>query len=277
MPIAPGRSGDRYGLWLNCLNFSSPDCTLEWDEWNLARAFVTPADTVIEFGARYGLTSCALADAMNNSGRLVSVEPDSRAFGALLRNRQANRCNFHAMLGTVHDEPLALGHLSRFHYDQKTRLAHGRSDALPTLSFREVEAKIGSKFTCALIDCEARCYPSNHQLCVRVVPDVADKPLRVPSVQGCIRLVWATGLIHQLRLVMLEEDILGREYSKVWHPRLRVAGFVRVWNAIDHRNPRTGNHSAWVKSSILGSLKYVSCSEYRTKRKLPRRALRCAD
>jgi len=248
LPIAPGRSGDRYGLWLNCLNFSSPDCTLEWDEWNLARAFVTPADTVIEFGARYGLTSCALADAMNNSGRLVSVEPDSRAFGALLRNRQANRCNFHAMLGTVHDEPLALGHLSRFHYDQKTRLAHGRSDALPTLSFREVEAKIGSKFTCALIDCE-----------------------------GCIRLVWATGLIHQLRLVMLEEDILGREYSKVWHPRLRVAGFVRVWNAIDHRNPRTGNHSAWVKSSILGSLKYVSCSEYRTKRKLPRRALRCAD
>ena len=75
---------------LPCRSFRGPHtmrCGLEFDEWIMARALVRPTDTVVEFGARYGTTSCALAAATNNSGRLLAVEPDPEALPYLLANR----------------------------------------------------------------------------------------------------------------------------------------------------------------------------------------------
>ena len=52
-------------------------CGIEWDEWVLVEALVSPSHTVLELGARFGTTSCALARATGNSGRVVAVEPDA--------------------------------------------------------------------------------------------------------------------------------------------------------------------------------------------------------
>ena len=51
-------------------------CGMEWDEWQLVNGLVTPQDTVLELGARFGTTSCVLARRTGNSGAVVSVEPD---------------------------------------------------------------------------------------------------------------------------------------------------------------------------------------------------------
>jgi FkbM family methyltransferase len=160
---APGRvalpgAGDHYGIGLGCKSFETPNCNIEWDEWNIARGMVTKDDTVIEFGARYGTTSCALAEATGNSGRVVSVEPDSRAHEMMLRNRQKNNCNFHAVFGTVSDKPIVLGRLSPFHYNQMTRAAKPADvksgAAVAHLPYQQVELRVGSKFTAVLLDCE---------------------------------------------------------------------------------------------------------------------------
>ena len=238
-PTAPGRNGLLHGPGLNCSSFETPWCNLEFNEWSMARAQILPNDTVIEFGARYGTTSCAIADALGNSGRLVSVEPDARVYSALLRNRNRNHCNFHALLGVVSSEPLELrrlrihGHdqLSTNGYDQTTRPARSASATLPGFKFQELEAKIGSRFTAALVDCE-----------------------------GCLRSVWDTGLIHQLRLLILEEDGNPRLYPRLWHPRFQQIGFVRVWNAYDRRS---GNHSAWVRANSTSLRVSPSCLQYR--------------
>ena len=50
-------------------------CGIEGDMWTMVHALLSPANTVLELGARYGTTSCAIAVATNNSGRVVSVEP----------------------------------------------------------------------------------------------------------------------------------------------------------------------------------------------------------
>ena len=42
----------------------------------LVREVIDPTDTVMEFGGRYGTTTCAVAAKQNNSGSLIAVEPD---------------------------------------------------------------------------------------------------------------------------------------------------------------------------------------------------------
>lgn len=84
----------------------------------MVNALITPAHSVIEFGARYGTTSCMLAAATLNSGRVAVVEPDLSAHRDLLHNRGTHRCNFHAVLGTVSP--------SRMHHVGFGKRAHER-------------------------------------------------------------------------------------------------------------------------------------------------------
>ena len=76
-------------------------CAMEWDMWLIVRALVRPRHSVIEFGARYGTTSCMIAAAKQNSGRVVAVEPDPSAHAPLLHNRDSHKCNFHVVRGTT--------------------------------------------------------------------------------------------------------------------------------------------------------------------------------
>ena len=250
-PIAPGRDANVYAPGKSCASFTTPNCKIEFDEQTLARAQIRPNDTVIEFGARYGTTSCAIAEAQQNSGRLVVVEPDARAHEALMRNRVHNRCSFHAVFGTVGRLPVHLATLSPFHFNQATKVSRTGMASLPNFPFRSIEAEIGSQFNVALVDCE-----------------------------GCFRnSVWDSGLINQLRLVILEEDG-GRRSAREWHKMLHGAGFVRVWNAYDHADRGWGNHSAWVRASSPSAARATgspSCTHYRKLRKIHPRHLPCVD
>jgi len=57
-------------------------CGIELDEWIMVDALVTPKHSVIEFGARFGTTSCRLARATRNSGArqrgATLPDPDAR-------------------------------------------------------------------------------------------------------------------------------------------------------------------------------------------------------
>ena len=83
-------------------------CGMEWDEWIMVDALVRPRHTVIEFGGRFGTTSCRLARATANSGAVAVVEPDSSVHKTLLHNRDAHRCSFHVVGGTVSDTVLSV-------------------------------------------------------------------------------------------------------------------------------------------------------------------------
>ena len=60
----------------------------------------------MQLGARYGTTSCAIAHQLNNSGRLISVEPDHRVWNILDQNSIDHRCSFWLLRGTISDKPL---------------------------------------------------------------------------------------------------------------------------------------------------------------------------
>ena len=208
LPRAPPDSEGAFVPSQPCPTFRDATlCGIEADPWRLVRALVTPEDTVIEYGARYGTTSCALAAATNNSGRVVSVEPDPAVADALLSNLASHRCNAHAVLGSVGDEPLVLRTDKPTNgYDLGSRSARaGEQTRVAHFTLRAIERRIGRRFDAAIIDCE-----------------------------GCVDdVLGQRGLLAQLRLVIIEEDAPERTNYSAWHARLDRAGFEMVWRSRD--------------------------------------------
>ena len=242
-----------------CKTFSGAFfCGMEWDEWQLVNALVRPENTVLELGARFGTTSCVLAQKTQNSGGVVSVEPDKSVHNLLLRNRDRHNCSFHVLRGVVGDSPIALS--KEFgHYATQTRLARpnerNSKHVLPSITVARLEEQIGRKFDTLLIDCE-----------------------------GCIEQFFVGSnrkLLNQLKLILMEEDTPHTVDYAAWHGKFRKHGFERIWkirDTFDNKAPWSRNisHSAWRRGGLSGS-DLPTCEQYRQKAKLTPRWLECLD
>jgi FkbM family methyltransferase len=259
------------GTPLSCAGWAgSPcncQCAIEHDEWMPVDALVRPDDVVIEWGARHGTTSCRLARATNNTGNVISVEPDARVYANILQNRQAHHCNFHLVRGTVSDVPLKMAPLLSPNgaFGQRTDTTHRPHQSVPNHDFRDLQHMLGRKITVALIDCE-----------------------------GCIQhCLFLPDLMAQLELIIIEEDMYTRNQTRAqdarvdydaWYLRLHKAGFTQVWRSHDTASFRRlghawGNpllHSAWVKRSKRRGVPADACKHHSHATKLPRELLNCA-
>lgn len=250
-------------------------CAIEFDEWLTVDALVKTDDVVIEWGARYGTTSCRLAQATNNSGNVFSVEPDVRAYNNLIKNRQHHHCNFHIIQGVVSDGPLAMGTSLGLNagYSQRTvSSASEHSLMRPNHKLSDLETIANRKVNVALIDCE-----------------------------GCIKhCLSIPGILEQLDLILLEEDMSVQEmanttkrdknelvnYDKDWYSRFQNAGFRQIWRShgtAGYRHsgpsgawPNPQLHSAWAKSSRLVHGHVNACRHHARTTGLPKHLLNCA-
>lgn len=248
-------------------------CGIERDEWMMVDALVRPSDVVAEFGARFGTTSCRLARATNNSGRVVSFEPDTSVVPSLLRNRAANNCRFNVFNGVLSSaDNFMRGGGSYGSRTGDVEFAGAAADkklfAIPRLSLTQLETRIGAKLTVALFDCE-----------------------------GCMPHVLSDELLARLRLILIEEDAYKRQKPSapgapalvdyaVWHRKLRRAGFSRVWYAHDSFSSSAAwaknlYHSAWARGpeieEELGKLSEPLCSAYKQRTGLSNGELRCVE
>jgi hypothetical protein len=66
---------------------------------------IEPDDCVLELGARYGGTSCAINKILKDKNKQVSVEPDAKVWEALEINKKNNDCHFHILKGTISKKP----------------------------------------------------------------------------------------------------------------------------------------------------------------------------
>lgn len=253
---APPESEGGLGLrWRGrCLSFAeASQCAIEYDEWMLVDALVRSDDVVLEFGARYGTTSCRLAVATNNSGLVVSVEPDHNVIPALLRNRETNRCNFAIAKGVVSKTPLRF-YPSHIGYASKTRSwATGGKEVDRITEVGDIERSIGAAISVLLIDCE-----------------------------GCIASVFAgpnVQLLQRVRLILIEEDgpsptatnfqgfkDNASTFYQPFFDMFVAAGFERRWHIADTPGFVMG-HSAWLRR---GAPPTISCEEYASTRPLVR-------
>jgi len=203
-----------------CRTFKGANpCGIESDMWTLARALVAPHHAVLELGGRYGTTSCVLAEVTNNSGKVVSVEPDPKAHNALRANLRAHACRVGVFRGTIgtRDQVLpsqdTLGRKRT--YDMQTRDAPAASRGgegitpLARLTVTELATHVGLvAFDVIVLDCEG-CMPDA----------LSDEALSQPT----------------LSLLIFEADFnRHRPFSYgAWHVKLLRFGFRRVWRVQD--------------------------------------------
>ena len=157
------------------------DCAIELPTAAMVRRWVTPAAAVLEVGARFGQTTCEIATAQNNSGRLVAIEPDAEVWADLTRNLEGHNCRAHVLQGVVATSAPGLvthGYATRTVPVEGARAGGGR--AVAAVAWEALEQELGIQFDTVLVDCE-----------------------------GCITAFLADweGRLPQLRLVLIEADM----------------------------------------------------------------------
>lgn len=129
------------------------DCNIEALNHAIVQKYFKPGDVVLETGARYGTTSCGIAEHQSNSGKLVSVDPDNVVWHALRHNRHVHNCNFILFMGVVGPCPVEVVRAS--YATRATPSAAERNGFSRTsLTFKEIQTITGLTFTALMIDCE---------------------------------------------------------------------------------------------------------------------------
>ncbi len=113
--------------------------------------FIRPDDRVLELGARIGAVSCTIADILDDSGRLVVVEPDTTVIPTLEKNRSANNFTFHIYQGAVSKTPLYFHR--RPNYGSFTTET-GPGDPVPCTTVELIEAMYTVSFNVLVADFE---------------------------------------------------------------------------------------------------------------------------
>lgn len=127
------------------------NCRIEKPEHQLVKQYIQAGMAVLELGARYGTTTCAIAAQTMNSGKVVAVDPDYRVWKALTENLKQHNCSAYVhkgVVGTV-ERSIVVGRK----YGTKTNPGHSK-DSVPPLSLASLEKRIGQKFDAVMIDCE---------------------------------------------------------------------------------------------------------------------------
>ncbi len=125
---------------------------VEIEEQFLANKYVLPSDVVLELGARYGTISCIINKKLNNKLNQVVVEPDSRVWESLEKNKIINNCHFNIVKGFISQTKLDLTNLDT---DYGTTSIENENSTIDCYTLQEIKEKYNiKKFNVLIADCE---------------------------------------------------------------------------------------------------------------------------
>jgi FkbM family methyltransferase len=127
---------------------------IEYQEQILANTYINETDTVLELGARYGSVSCVINSKLKNKLNHLAVEPDSRVWSALMRNRDVNGCKFNILNGFVSNLPLDLTNINYYHGGYGATAIANEFSKIPHYTLNEVQTMYNLNFNVLVADCE---------------------------------------------------------------------------------------------------------------------------
>lgn len=137
---------DENGNWVDTKNIERP-------EQELANHYIQENDVVFELGARYGSVSCTINSKLKLKTNQVVVEPDERVWGALEKNKQQNKCEFHIVKGFVSKKKLGLTNLDNCS-GYGTTFVEQTNSSVPSYTMDEIKQKYNLTFNVLVADCE---------------------------------------------------------------------------------------------------------------------------
>lgn len=131
-------------------------CSMEYMEHTIVQRYVNRHSRVLELGARYGTTSCMIAYQMGNTGKLVSVEPDSSVWTSLEENIISHKCNMYVVKYPISNVDMTIK--KKDSYGTIVQPLITQSDISNNHSlhytYNDIQQIIGFTFNTLLIDCE---------------------------------------------------------------------------------------------------------------------------
>lgn len=127
---------------------------LEKPEQELAEKYINKDDIVLELGARYGSVSCIINSKLSNKTNHVCVEPDSRVWNALEKNKIINYCEFNIVNGFIGKCKMNLTNLDVYYGGYASTFIYDENSKIPSYSLDEIKNKYNLKFNVLVADCE---------------------------------------------------------------------------------------------------------------------------
>ena len=128
------------------------DIKHEREEQYVSHDYISPHNTVLELGARYGVVSCVINHKLEHPTHHVCLEPDTTVIESLVKNRASHRAHFRIVNGIISNKKnIALkpnGYASRV-----VSMSEGEQ-ALPTYTVQQIEKQYKLKFDTLVADCE---------------------------------------------------------------------------------------------------------------------------
>lgn len=127
---------------------------LEKPEQELAKKYINNDDIVLELGARYGSVSCIINSKLSNKKNHVCVEPDSRVWDALEKNKIINHCEFNIVNGFIGKHKMSLTNLDEYYGGYASTFIYDEMSNISSYSLDEIKNKYNLKFNVLVADCE---------------------------------------------------------------------------------------------------------------------------
>jgi FkbM family methyltransferase len=124
-------------------------------EQRMVETYVKPHHRVLELGARYGSVSCKCNKILRDRTNQVSVEPDSRVWEALKKNRHNHNGMFHIIEGFCSTKKMSLTNLDECLGGYGAYAVDDPLTTIPSYTLQEIKemTKI-DKFDVLIADCE---------------------------------------------------------------------------------------------------------------------------
>ena len=123
----------------------------EADEQRLADKYIKNNYVVLELGARYGTVSHIINKNISVKTNQVSVEPDSRVWSALEKNRQLYNSQYHIVKGFISNKKLSLVNED---CGYGTTSVVQENSIIPSYTLNDIQNSYNLKFDTLVADCE---------------------------------------------------------------------------------------------------------------------------
>jgi len=121
-------------------------------ERKLSEIHIMEDDCVLELGARYGTVSVTINKKLKNKKNQVVVEPDSRVWDALEKNKKNHNCEFNIVRGFISNKKLNLTNLES---GSGSTYIEDQNSIIISFTIDEVKKKYNiDKFNVLFADCE---------------------------------------------------------------------------------------------------------------------------
>ena len=123
----------------------------EADEQRLADKYIKYHHVVLELGARYGTVSHIINKNIAVKTNQVSVEPDSRVWHALEKNRELYNSQYHIIKGFISNKKLSLINQE---IGYGTTSVVQENSIIPSYTLNDIQNSYNLKFNTLVADCE---------------------------------------------------------------------------------------------------------------------------